>query len=149
MHEGDPSALWLGLLQSVTRDAQSKDRSAQYFGGCDLGLVPVRRRLCSAVVPAGQTHIHSSSLKGKGLLSTCKGEFLCIPNLSLIITCFYFVLLGIPYLNQEEERQLREQYDEKRSQANGAGSLSYISPNSTKCPVTIPEDQKKFVEKVV
>ncbi|KAF4791982.1 Poly(A)-specific ribonuclease PARN [Turdus rufiventris] len=56
---------------------------------------------------------------------------------------------GIPYLNQEEERQLREQYDEKRSQANGAGSLSYISPNSTKCPVTIPEDQKKFVEKVV
>ncbi|NXM03771.1 PARN ribonuclease, partial [Tyrannus savana] len=56
---------------------------------------------------------------------------------------------GIPYLNQEEERQLREQYDEKRSQANGAGSLSYISPNSTKCPVTVPEDQKKFVEKVV
>ncbi|XP_064528903.1 poly(A)-specific ribonuclease PARN isoform X3 [Pseudopipra pipra] len=56
---------------------------------------------------------------------------------------------GIPYLNQEEERQLREQYDEKRSQANGAGSLSYISPNSTKCPVTIPEDQKKFIEKVV
>uniref|UniRef100_A0A7M4E7L4 Poly(A)-specific ribonuclease PARN n=1 Tax=Crocodylus porosus TaxID=8502 RepID=A0A7M4E7L4_CROPO len=56
---------------------------------------------------------------------------------------------GIPYLNQEEERQLREQYDEKRSQANGAGSLSYISPNATKCPVTIPEDQKKFIERVV
>ncbi|KAM9372346.1 poly(A)-specific ribonuclease PARN isoform 3-T3 [Phaethornis superciliosus] len=56
---------------------------------------------------------------------------------------------GIPYLNQEEERQLREQYDEKRSQANGAGSLSYVSPNATKCPVTIPEDQKKFIEKVV
>ncbi|XP_075574819.1 poly(A)-specific ribonuclease PARN isoform X4 [Pelecanus crispus] len=56
---------------------------------------------------------------------------------------------GIPYLNQEEERQLREQYDEKRSQTNGAGSLSYISPNATKCPVTIPEDQKKFIEKVV
>ncbi|XP_065500634.1 poly(A)-specific ribonuclease PARN isoform X2 [Caloenas nicobarica] len=56
---------------------------------------------------------------------------------------------GIPYLNQEEERQLREQLDEKRSQANGAGSLSYISPNATKCPVTIPEDQKKFIEKVV
>ncbi|NXE92945.1 PARN ribonuclease, partial [Menura novaehollandiae] len=56
---------------------------------------------------------------------------------------------GIPYLNQEEERRLREQFDEKRSQANGAGSLSYVSPNSTKCPVTIPEDQKKFVEKVV
>uniref|UniRef100_A0A8C0B8J4 Poly(A)-specific ribonuclease PARN n=1 Tax=Buteo japonicus TaxID=224669 RepID=A0A8C0B8J4_9AVES len=56
---------------------------------------------------------------------------------------------GIPYLNQEEERQLREQYDEKRSQANGAGSLSYVSPNAAKCPVTIPEDQKKFIEKVV
>ncbi|NXV45921.1 PARN ribonuclease, partial [Uria aalge] len=56
---------------------------------------------------------------------------------------------GIPYLNQEEERQLREQYDEKRSQANGAGSLAYISPNATKCPVTIPEDQKNFIEKVV
>ncbi|XP_042684121.1 poly(A)-specific ribonuclease PARN [Centrocercus urophasianus] len=56
---------------------------------------------------------------------------------------------GIPYLNQEEERQLREQYDEKRSQANGAGSLSYISPNATKCPVAIPEDQRKFIDKVV
>ncbi|XP_065589031.1 poly(A)-specific ribonuclease PARN isoform X2 [Cyrtonyx montezumae] len=56
---------------------------------------------------------------------------------------------GIPYLNQEEERQLREQYDEKRSQANGAGSLSYISPNATKCPVAIPEDQKKFIDKIV
>uniref|UniRef100_A0A8D0B8G8 Poly(A)-specific ribonuclease PARN n=1 Tax=Salvator merianae TaxID=96440 RepID=A0A8D0B8G8_SALMN len=56
---------------------------------------------------------------------------------------------GIPYLNQEEERQLREQYDEKRSQANGVGSLSYVSPSAAKCPVTIPEDQKKFIEKVV
>nr|XP_045238141.1 poly(A)-specific ribonuclease PARN isoform X4 [Macaca fascicularis] len=56
---------------------------------------------------------------------------------------------GIPYLNQEEERQLREQYDEKRSQANGAGALSYVSPNTSKCPVTIPEDQKKFVDQVV
>ncbi|KAF6272445.1 poly(A)-specific ribonuclease [Rhinolophus ferrumequinum] len=56
---------------------------------------------------------------------------------------------GIPYLNQEEERQLREQYDEKRLQSNGAGSLSYVSPNSSKCPVTIPEDQKKFIDQVV
>ncbi|XP_074136671.1 poly(A)-specific ribonuclease PARN isoform X1 [Sminthopsis crassicaudata] len=56
---------------------------------------------------------------------------------------------GIPYLNQEEERQLREQYDEKRSQSNGAGALSYVSPNASKCPVIIPEDQKKFIEKVV
>nr|KAF6366808.1 poly(A)-specific ribonuclease [Pipistrellus kuhlii] len=56
---------------------------------------------------------------------------------------------GIPYLNQEEERQLREQYDEKRSQSNGAGALSYVSPNTSKCPVTIPEDQKKFIDQVV
>uniref|UniRef100_A0A8C2YTN0 Poly(A)-specific ribonuclease PARN n=1 Tax=Chinchilla lanigera TaxID=34839 RepID=A0A8C2YTN0_CHILA len=56
---------------------------------------------------------------------------------------------GIPYLNQEEERQLREQYDEKRSQANGAGVLAYVSPNTSKCPVTVPEDQKKFIDQVV
>ncbi|KAB1263633.1 Poly-specific ribonuclease PARN [Camelus dromedarius] len=56
---------------------------------------------------------------------------------------------GIPYLNQEEERQLREQYDEKRSQSNGAGALSYVSPNTSKCPVSIPEDQKKFIDQVV
>ncbi|XP_012308647.1 poly(A)-specific ribonuclease PARN isoform X2 [Aotus nancymaae] len=56
---------------------------------------------------------------------------------------------GIPYLNQEEERQLREQYDEKRSQANGAGALSYVSPNTSKCPVMVPEDQKKFIDQVV
>uniref|UniRef100_A0A452QWD4 Poly(A)-specific ribonuclease PARN n=1 Tax=Ursus americanus TaxID=9643 RepID=A0A452QWD4_URSAM len=56
---------------------------------------------------------------------------------------------GIPYLNQEEERQLREQYDEKRLQSNGAGTLSYVSPNTSKCPVTIPEDQKKFIDQVV
>ncbi|XP_052615524.1 poly(A)-specific ribonuclease PARN isoform X3 [Peromyscus californicus insignis] len=49
---------------------------------------------------------------------------------------------GIPYLNQEEERQLREQLDEKRSQANGAGA-------PTKCPVTIPEDQRKFIDQVI
>nr|XP_004652333.2 poly(A)-specific ribonuclease PARN [Jaculus jaculus] len=56
---------------------------------------------------------------------------------------------GIPYLNQEEERQLREQHDEKRSQANGAGVLAYSSPNTSKCPVTIPEDQKKFIDQVI
>ncbi|XP_057605535.1 poly(A)-specific ribonuclease PARN-like [Hippopotamus amphibius kiboko] len=56
---------------------------------------------------------------------------------------------GIPYLNQEEERQLREQYDEKRLQSNGAGALSYVSPNTSKCPVTIPEDQKKFIDQVI
>uniref|UniRef100_A0A5F9CWR6 Poly(A)-specific ribonuclease PARN n=1 Tax=Oryctolagus cuniculus TaxID=9986 RepID=A0A5F9CWR6_RABIT len=56
---------------------------------------------------------------------------------------------GIPYLIQEEERQLREQYDEKRSQTNGAGTLAYVSPNASKHPVTIPEDQKKFIDQVV
>lgn len=56
---------------------------------------------------------------------------------------------GIPYLNQEEEKQLREQYDEKRLQSNGSGSLSYVSPNTSKCPVTIPGDQKKFIDQVV
>ncbi|XP_007950001.1 poly(A)-specific ribonuclease PARN [Orycteropus afer afer] len=56
---------------------------------------------------------------------------------------------GIPYLNQEEERQLREQYDEKRLQSNGAGVLSYVSPNTSKCPVVVPEDQKKFIDQVV
>ncbi|XP_039089533.1 poly(A)-specific ribonuclease PARN isoform X2 [Hyaena hyaena] len=56
---------------------------------------------------------------------------------------------GIPYLNQEEERQLREQYDEKRLQSDGSGALAYVSPNASKCPVTIPEDQKKFIDQVV
>ncbi|KAK7801392.1 hypothetical protein U0070_001179 [Myodes glareolus] len=42
----------------------------------------------------------------------------------------------------EEERQLREQFDEKRSQANGAGTMA-------KCPVAVPEDQKKFIDQVV
>ncbi|KAL4685347.1 hypothetical protein H8959_000944 [Pygathrix nigripes] len=58
-------------------------------------------------------------------------------------------LILIKFFAMEEERQLREQYDEKRSQANGAGALSYVSPNTSKCPVTIPEDQKKFIDQVV
>ncbi|XP_029432422.1 poly(A)-specific ribonuclease PARN isoform X2 [Rhinatrema bivittatum] len=56
---------------------------------------------------------------------------------------------GIPYLNQEEERQLREQYEERRYQANGISTVSYISPNSAKTPVNVPEEQKAFIEKVV
>ncbi|KAM9210759.1 poly(A)-specific ribonuclease PARN [Dugong dugon] len=56
---------------------------------------------------------------------------------------------GIPYLNQEEERQLREQYDEKRLQSNGGGALSFTSPNTSKCPVMVPEEQKKFIDQVV
>ena len=74
-------------------------------------------------------------------------KFLCLVTSA---NAFFFKLhLGIPYLNQEEERQLREQYDEKRLQSNGAGTLSYVSPNASKCPVTIPEDQKKFIDQVV
>ncbi|XP_073447184.1 poly(A)-specific ribonuclease PARN isoform X2 [Aquarana catesbeiana] len=56
---------------------------------------------------------------------------------------------GIPYLNQEEERQLREQYEERRSQANGASAVTYISPNAPKTPVSIPDEQKGFVDKTV
>ncbi|KAM4632012.1 poly(A)-specific ribonuclease PARN [Discoglossus pictus] len=55
---------------------------------------------------------------------------------------------GIPYLNQEEERQLRDQYEDKRSQANGASTVSYVSPNAPKTPVNIPEEQKSFIEKM-
>uniref|UniRef100_A0AAY5EJL9 Poly(A)-specific ribonuclease PARN n=1 Tax=Electrophorus electricus TaxID=8005 RepID=A0AAY5EJL9_ELEEL len=56
---------------------------------------------------------------------------------------------GIPYLNQEEESQLREQYEERRSQVNGAGTPSYISPNSCKGPVNVPDEHKDFIGRVV
>ncbi|XP_076839533.1 poly(A)-specific ribonuclease PARN-like [Brachyhypopomus gauderio] len=56
---------------------------------------------------------------------------------------------GIPYLNQEEESQLREQYEERRSQMNGAGTPSYISPNSCKGPVNVPDEHKDFISRVV
>ncbi|KAJ8391844.1 hypothetical protein AAFF_G00084600 [Aldrovandia affinis] len=56
---------------------------------------------------------------------------------------------GIPYLNQEEESQLREQFEEKRSQSNGAASLSFISPSSCKGPVNVPDEHKNFINKVV
>ncbi|XP_058891312.1 poly(A)-specific ribonuclease PARN [Acipenser ruthenus] len=56
---------------------------------------------------------------------------------------------GIPYLNQEEERKLREQYEERRSQSNGAGTPSFMSPNSCKGPVVIPEEHRAFIERVV
>uniref|UniRef100_A0A4W4H2I2 Poly(A)-specific ribonuclease PARN n=1 Tax=Electrophorus electricus TaxID=8005 RepID=A0A4W4H2I2_ELEEL len=55
---------------------------------------------------------------------------------------------GIPYLNQEEESQLREQYEERRSQVNGAGTPSYISPNSCKGPVNVPDEHKDFIGRV-
>ncbi|XP_066516460.1 poly(A)-specific ribonuclease PARN [Hoplias malabaricus] len=56
---------------------------------------------------------------------------------------------GIPYLNQEEEAQLREQYEEKRNQMNGSGTPSYISPSSGKGPVNVPEEHKDFINTVV
>ncbi|XP_048408730.1 poly(A)-specific ribonuclease PARN isoform X2 [Stegostoma tigrinum] len=56
---------------------------------------------------------------------------------------------GIPYLNREEERQLREQLEEKHNQSNGTGTPSFISPNSTKGPVVIPEEHRSFIEKIV
>ncbi|XP_064415099.1 poly(A)-specific ribonuclease PARN isoform X1 [Latimeria chalumnae] len=56
---------------------------------------------------------------------------------------------GIAYLNKEEERQLREQYEEKRSQTNGSGTPSFISPNAAKGPVIIPEEHRNFIDKVV
>uniref|UniRef100_A0A674CWB9 Poly(A)-specific ribonuclease PARN n=1 Tax=Salmo trutta TaxID=8032 RepID=A0A674CWB9_SALTR len=52
---------------------------------------------------------------------------------------------GIPYLNQEEEVQLREQYEERRSQSNGSGNPSYISPNSNKGPGSIPEEHREYI----
>ncbi|XP_058237036.1 poly(A)-specific ribonuclease PARN isoform X2 [Hemibagrus wyckioides] len=56
---------------------------------------------------------------------------------------------GIPYLNQEEESQLREQYEERRNQSNGVGTPSYISPTSCKGPMNIPEEHKDFINRVV
>lgn len=57
--------------------------------------------------------------------------------------------VGIPYLNQEEESQLREQYEERRNQSNGVGTPSYISPTSCKGPMNIPEEHKDFINRVV
>uniref|UniRef100_A0A4W3HR74 Poly(A)-specific ribonuclease PARN n=1 Tax=Callorhinchus milii TaxID=7868 RepID=A0A4W3HR74_CALMI len=56
---------------------------------------------------------------------------------------------GIPYLNREDERQLREQLEEKQHQSNGTGTPSFIYPNATKGPVVIPEEHRGFIEKIV
>ncbi|XP_040001317.1 poly(A)-specific ribonuclease PARN [Xiphias gladius] len=57
---------------------------------------------------------------------------------------------GIPYLNQEEEAQLREQTEERRHQhANGVGTPTYISPSSSKGPAHVPEEHKDFINRVV
>uniref|UniRef100_A0AAZ3R161 Uncharacterized protein n=1 Tax=Oncorhynchus tshawytscha TaxID=74940 RepID=A0AAZ3R161_ONCTS len=55
---------------------------------------------------------------------------------------------GIPYLNQEEEVQLREQYEERRSQSNGSGNPSYISPNPNKGPGSVPEEHREYIGRV-
>lgn len=56
---------------------------------------------------------------------------------------------GIPYLNQEEEAQLREQTEERRNQhANGVGTPSFISPSS-KGPAHVPEEHKDFINRVI
>lgn len=59
------------------------------------------------------------------------------------------IAVGIPYLNQGEESQLREQYEERRSQNNGVGTPSYVSPTSGKGPMNIPEEHKDFINRVV
>ncbi|KAG8558312.1 hypothetical protein GDO81_016948 [Engystomops pustulosus] len=60
---------------------------------------------------------------------------------------------GIPYLNQEEERLLRDQQEEKRYHTNGASTTCYmyISPDASRAPVVpvIPDDQKDFIDKIV
>ncbi|XP_041959548.1 poly(A)-specific ribonuclease PARN isoform X1 [Alosa sapidissima] len=55
---------------------------------------------------------------------------------------------GIPYLNQEEEVQLREQYEERRNQSNGSGNNSFISPTS-KGPANVPDEHKDFINRVI
>uniref|UniRef100_A0A3B4AMR1 Poly(A)-specific ribonuclease PARN n=1 Tax=Periophthalmus magnuspinnatus TaxID=409849 RepID=A0A3B4AMR1_9GOBI len=56
---------------------------------------------------------------------------------------------GIPYLNQEEEVQLREQTEERRNQhANGVGTPSFISPSS-KSSAHVPDEHKDFINRVV
>ncbi|KAA0721650.1 Poly(A)-specific ribonuclease PARN [Triplophysa tibetana] len=54
---------------------------------------------------------------------------------------------GIPYLTQEEESQLREQYEERRGQINGNGPITY-TPNSSMSVSHIPEDQRAFIKNV-
>ncbi|XP_051561076.1 poly(A)-specific ribonuclease PARN-like [Myxocyprinus asiaticus] len=54
---------------------------------------------------------------------------------------------GIPYLTQEEESQLREQYEERRSQINGSGPPTY-TPTSSMSVQHIPEEQREFIKLV-
>ncbi|ROJ26346.1 Poly(A)-specific ribonuclease PARN [Anabarilius grahami] len=54
---------------------------------------------------------------------------------------------GIPYLTREEECQLREQYEERRSQMNGAGPVTYTPPSGMGV-CSVPEDQRDFIKTV-
>uniref|UniRef100_A0A673J6J5 Poly(A)-specific ribonuclease PARN n=1 Tax=Sinocyclocheilus rhinocerous TaxID=307959 RepID=A0A673J6J5_9TELE len=54
---------------------------------------------------------------------------------------------GIPYLMQEEESQLREQYEERRSQINGVGPVLY-TPTAGMGFCNVPEDQRDFIRMV-
>ncbi|CAJ0919253.1 unnamed protein product [Ranitomeya imitator] len=60
---------------------------------------------------------------------------------------------GIPYLNQEEERQLRDQQEDKRYHTNGASTTCYmyVSPDAARAPVipVVPDDQKDFIDTIV
>lgn len=57
------------------------------------------------------------------------------------------VAVGIPYLTQDEESQLREQYEERRGQINGNGPITY-TPNSSLSVSHVPEDQRAFIKTV-
>ncbi|KAK7160963.1 hypothetical protein R3I94_003817 [Phoxinus phoxinus] len=54
---------------------------------------------------------------------------------------------GIAYLTREEESQLREQYEERRGQMNGAGPVSYTPPSGGGA-CSVPEDQRDFIRTV-
>uniref|UniRef100_A0A8C2HJ96 Poly(A)-specific ribonuclease (deadenylation nuclease) n=1 Tax=Cyprinus carpio TaxID=7962 RepID=A0A8C2HJ96_CYPCA len=69
-------------------------------------------------------------------------KFICQVD---VLSCDW--LVGIPYLTQEEESQLREQYEERRSQINGAGPVSY-TPTSGTGVCKVPEDQRDFIRTV-
>lgn len=81
---------------------------------------------------------------------------ICMYRYSVMFTFFFIFNIkspppptGIPYLNQEQEVQLREQTEERRNQhANGLGTPSFISPSS-KAPAHVPDEQKDYINRVV
>ena len=75
----------------------------------------------------------------------CWASILCVWQQYAI----FLVFKGIPYLNQEEEAQLREQTEERRNQqANGLGTPSFISPSS-KGPAHVPDEHKDYINRVM